>query len=150
MCFACRFGRVEVLSGFTNGIFLVFVAGLVLLESIERLFHPQDINSDKLLLVSCLGLCVNLVGVFAFHDLHGGHGDDDDDGHGHSHGHSHSHSHGHRHGHGHGHGHDEKPKKERNDNLFGMRITLDYHCTQSLTQLSLLICSCRCLSAHYC
>jgi zinc transporter 5/7 len=102
---------VEVLSGFINGIFLIFIAFAILLESVERYYHPQDINTDKLLLVSCLGLAVNLVGVVAFHDLHGGGGD-----------HGHSHSHGHSHGHDHGHGHKEgKPeKKVVNENIFGL------------------------------
>lgn len=93
--------RVEVLSGFINGIFLVFIGFLVLLESSERFFHPQEINTDKLMLVSCLGLAVNLVGLFAFHDLHD-HGDEDD----------HGHSHGHSHGHDHAHGHKEKKEKK--------------------------------------
>lgn len=91
---------------------MVFIAFLVLLESAERLLHPQEIKTDKLLLVSCLGLGVNLIGVFAFHDLHG-HGEDD--GHSHSHGdkkkkkegndhHDHSHSHG-----------EKKEKREKKD-----------------------------------
>jgi len=80
------YGRVEVLSGFVNGIFLIFIAFMVLKESLERFFHPQEINTDKLLFVSFLGLCVNLVGIFVFHDVH-------DVGGSHSHGHSHGHSH---------------------------------------------------------
>jgi len=101
--FSYGYGRVEVLSGFINGIFLLFVGGLVLKESLVRFFFPQEILTDKLLLVSFLGLCVNLIGIFAFHDLHGG-GDDDD--HGHSHGHSHSHDHSHSHS-------EKKEKKEK-------------------------------------
>jgi zinc transporter 5/7 len=107
-----RYGRYEVLSGFINGVFLIFIAFLVLKESVERVLHPQEVNTDKLLIVSSLGLCVNLVGVFAFHDLHdhGGGGG----------GGGHSHSHGHSHGHGHGHGkgkegedhHDEDEKHD--------------------------------------
>eukprot|EP01117_Protostelium_nocturnum_P005165 TRINITY_DN1878_c0_g1_i2.p1 TRINITY_DN1878_c0_g1~~TRINITY_DN1878_c0_g1_i2.p1 ORF type:complete len:627 (+),score=172.01 TRINITY_DN1878_c0_g1_i2:251-1882(+) len=108
------YGRVEVLSGFINGIFLVFIAFVVLLESMERFFSPQEVNTDSLLTVSVMGLLVNLVGVVAFHDLHGG----GDHGHSHSHGHSHGHSHNHsdskkekkekkeKKGHGHSHGHD--------------------------------------------
>jgi len=107
------YGRVEVLSGFTNGVFLIFIAVMVLRESLERFFHPQDINTDKLLIVSVMGLCVNLVGVFAFHDLHT-HGDDDGD-HGHSHGHSHAHSHGHSHDH-------KKEEKRSSDNVFGVYL----------------------------
>jgi len=54
---------------------------------------------------------VNLVGVFAFHDLHA-HGDDDDDGG--EHGHSHSHG-----GHGHSHAHEEKKGGE---NVYGVYL----------------------------
>jgi len=97
------YGRVEVLSGFINGIFLIFVAFVVLLESFERLIHPQDVSTDKLLLVSVLGLLVNLVGIVAFHDLHGDHG-----GHSHEHEHSHSHSHSHEEKHS-----KHKEKKEK-------------------------------------
>eukprot|EP01117_Protostelium_nocturnum_P005166 TRINITY_DN1878_c0_g1_i3.p1 TRINITY_DN1878_c0_g1~~TRINITY_DN1878_c0_g1_i3.p1 ORF type:complete len:276 (+),score=90.57 TRINITY_DN1878_c0_g1_i3:184-1011(+) len=80
----------------------------------ERFFSPQEVNTDSLLTVSVMGLLVNLVGVVAFHDLHGG----GDHGHSHSHGHSHGHSHNHsdskkekkekkeKKGHGHSHGHD--------------------------------------------
>jgi len=50
----CSYGRVEVLSGFVNGIFLVFIAIFVLMESIERFIEPPDIDTDKLLLVSTL------------------------------------------------------------------------------------------------
>eukprot|EP00743_Colponemidia_sp_Colp-15_P005958 GILK01006404.1.p1 GENE.GILK01006404.1~~GILK01006404.1.p1 ORF type:complete len:811 (-),score=85.83 GILK01006404.1:111-2543(-) len=105
------FGRYEVLSGFVNGVFLVFIAFYILVESIERIMEPQEINSDNLLVVSSLGFAVNLVGLCFFHDHHHGH----DHG-GHSHGHSsgadsHKHEHGHEHhdgcDHGHGHGHSD-------------------------------------------
>lgn len=55
-------------------------------------------NTDRLLLVSFVGLVVNLIGIFAFNHGHA-HG-----GHGHDHGHGHGHHH-HHHGHDHGHGH---------------------------------------------
>ena len=86
---------MKVLSGFINGVFLLFIGSFVLLEALQRLITPPDIKSgacveiwlvscsllgltpsrfaEKLLIVSVLGLCVNLVGVWAFHDLHGGH-----------------------------------------------------------------------------
>jgi len=126
--FSFGYARVEVLSGFINGVFLIFIGFLVLLEAMERFFHPQEINTDKLLLVSFLGLCVNLVGIFAFHDLHD-HGDDDDHGHshGHSHGHEsekkkkekkskHEHEHEHKHDeHDHSHGHDHGHKKKKKE-----------------------------------
>ncbi len=76
------YGRVETISGLFNGIFLIFIGVNVLLESIERIYEPQKIESNGLLLVSVLGFLVNLVGLFFFHDHHD---------HGHDHGHSHVH-----------------------------------------------------------
>jgi Co/Zn/Cd efflux system component len=38
----------------------------VLWESLERFFEPPEVNTDRLLLVSVLGLLVNLLGVWAF------------------------------------------------------------------------------------
>jgi len=66
--------RIEVLSGLTNCIFLIFVAFSIVMESIERLINPQIIHSDKLLTVAILGLVVNLIGIFFFHaHSHTGH-----------------------------------------------------------------------------
>ena len=81
------FGRVETLSGLFNGIFLVFIAFNVFCESIERIFEPQKIETDGLLLVSFLGLCVNLIGLFFFHEHHEHHGHEHHDHSGHSHEH---------------------------------------------------------------
>lgn len=75
------YGRVEVLSGFINGLFLVAIALMILAEAVERLVEPPAINTDRLLFVSVAGFIVNLIGVATF-----------------THNHSHSHSHG---GHGH-------------------------------------------------
>lgn len=49
------YGRVEILSGFINAIFLIFVAFFVLMESVERFLDPPKIETEKLLLVSVLG-----------------------------------------------------------------------------------------------
>lgn len=66
-------GRFEVLSGLINAIFLVFVGFRVFAESIERIMEPPEIQTDNLILVSVLGLLVNLVGLCFFHDhSHGG------------------------------------------------------------------------------
>ena len=118
------YSRYETLSGYVNGVFLLFIGYFILVESLERLFTPPEIRGDSLVIVSGLGLCVNLVGLVFFHDFSHGHGGG---GHGHSHGGGHGHSHGggaeeaeeecedehHGHGHGgeseeaaHGHAHD--------------------------------------------
>jgi len=91
--------RAEILSGFINGLFLLFVAFFIFSEAVERLAEPPEVKHERLLIVSVLGLIVNLIGIFIFQ--HGGAG------HGHSHGgdgHGHGHSHGGGHGHGHSHG----------------------------------------------
>ncbi|RNA01757.1 zinc transporter 7 [Brachionus plicatilis] len=93
--------RAEVMSGFLNGIFLIFIAFFIFSEAFERVFEPPEIHHERLFVVSVLGFIVNLIGIFVF--KHGGD-------HGHSHGgssHGHSHgcsSHGHSHeNHGHSH-----------------------------------------------
>ncbi|XP_006010327.1 proton-coupled zinc antiporter SLC30A5 [Latimeria chalumnae] len=107
--FSYGYGRVEILSGFINGLFLMVIAFFVFIESVARLWDPPDIDTDMLTPVSVGGLIVNLIGICAFSHAHshgasrgGCHSHD----HGHSHhGHGHSHSdHGHSHSHGHSHG----------------------------------------------
>ncbi|CAJ0961228.1 unnamed protein product [Ranitomeya imitator] len=115
--FSYGYGRVEILSGFINGLFLVVISFFVFIEAVGRIFDPPDINTDMLTPVSVGGLLVNLVGICAFSHAHshggsrGGGGCSSHDhghshhGHSHSHGHGHSHSdHGHAHNHGHSHG----------------------------------------------
>ncbi|CDW57818.1 Zinc transporter 5 [Trichuris trichiura] len=110
--FSYGFARLEVLSGFINGLFLLVIAFFIFIEAIERLFDPPEVYTEKLLFVSVVGLLVNLFGIFVFQGghghSHGGHGHSHG-GHGHTHGgHGHSHS-GHGHSHspdGHGHSHD--------------------------------------------
>ncbi|CAJ0824540.1 10346_t:CDS:2 [Entrophospora sp. SA101] len=82
--FTYGYGRIETLSGFANGIFLVFISIFIMFEAIGRLINPPEMNTDRLLLVSFLGLVVNLVGILAFNHGHAHHG----------HGHNHAH-HGH-------------------------------------------------------
>uniref|UniRef100_A0A8C5UCR8 Zinc transporter n=1 Tax=Malurus cyaneus samueli TaxID=2593467 RepID=A0A8C5UCR8_9PASS len=108
--FSYGYGRVEILSGFINGLFLMVIAFFVFMESVARLVDPPDIDTNMLTPVSVGGLIVNLVGICAFSHAHS-HGasrggcpaahDHSHSHHGHSHGHSHS-DHGHSHGHSHG------------------------------------------------
>ncbi|XP_058823611.1 zinc transporter 7 [Topomyia yanbarensis] len=95
--------RAEVLAGFVNSLFLLFIAFFIMSEAVERAIEPPEVKHERLFVVSVLGLLVNLVGIYAFQ--HGGQGHCHG-GHGHSHGgHGHSHGgHGHSHG-GHGHSH---------------------------------------------
>lgn len=88
--------RAEVLAGFVNSLFLLFIAFFIMSEAVERAIEPPEVKHERLFVVSVLGLLVNLVGIFAFH--HGGHGHSHGGGGG---GHGHSHGGG---GHGHSHG----------------------------------------------
>ena len=91
--FPFGYKRVEILSGFANGIFLVLISVFILFEAVQRIIEPPIMtNMTQLLIVSTLGLVVNLFGMFAM-------------GHHHHHGHSHGcHDH-HHHGHDNGHSH---------------------------------------------
>ncbi len=106
--FPYGFGKIETLSGFANGIFLVLISVEIMVEAFERLLGGRETQRLwELFVVSTLGLLVNLVGMFSF-------------------GHHHHHGHGHGHGHGHSHGHHEhaddfssltkKCSHERDDN----------------------------------
>ena len=72
--------RSEVIGTFINSVFLFFIAIYIVFESIERFIEPKEIHSENLILVSFIGLLVNIVGLFFAHD----------DGHEHHH-HGHEH-----------------------------------------------------------
>lgn len=110
--FTYGYHRVETLSGFANGVFLVLISVFIVFEAVQRIIEPPVMhNTRQLLVVSSMGLGVNLFGLFAMGHhhhghSHGGHSHGHDHGHGHSHDHSHDHGHHHHHhGHDHGHGH---------------------------------------------
>lgn len=68
--FSFGYVRAEVLAGFTNGIFLFFVAIFLMSESVERLIEPPEVKHERMFVVSVLGLLVNLVGIYAFQHGH--------------------------------------------------------------------------------
>ncbi|RDW91873.1 hypothetical protein BP5796_01267 [Coleophoma crateriformis] len=109
-------GKIESLSGFGNGVFLILISIEIMIEAVERLSEGRETKRlMELFVVSSLGLLVNLVGMACFgHHGHAGH----DHG-GHSHGHSHSHSHGHSHSHSHekshSHSHDHDSGNHEHD-----------------------------------
>ncbi|KAK6585250.1 hypothetical protein PZA11_001977 [Diplocarpon coronariae] len=129
--FPYGFGKIESLSGFGNGVFLMYeipdsfyiqkltfirlISIEILIEATERLAEGRETKRlAELFIVSAMGLAVNLVGMACF-GHHGHHGHD----HGHDHGgHSHDHSHSHEkdpsdpkhgyHDHDHTHDHDHE------------------------------------------
>lgn len=129
--FPYGFGKVETVSGFTNGFLLIGISLGVIAEAIERMSTPVELEKTKeLLIVSVLGLLVNVVGIFAFNH---GHSHSHGGGSGHSHSHSlnlsssHSHEHSHSHGHDHEHSREESEHShvnhsdaEENENMRGI------------------------------
>ncbi|CAK7220201.1 Putative zinc transporter msc2 [Sporothrix curviconia] len=147
--FPYGFGKIETLSGFANGIFLILISVEIMVEAVERLMGGRETQRLwELFVVSTLGLLVNLVGMFSFghHHHHGhghSHGHDEhshdfsslskkndcsahahaghDHGHSHDHGHDHTHDHSHDHSHGvsHNHGHSHS---HDNENMYGIYL----------------------------
>ena len=104
--------RSEVIGTFINSVFLFFIAIYIVFESVERFIEPKEVHSENLILVSFIGLLVNIVGLIFAHD----HGDDSHD-HDHSHYHHHHHEHDHDHEHEHEHEHeDEHHHHDEHDN----------------------------------
>ncbi|KAF2687910.1 cation efflux protein [Lentithecium fluviatile CBS 122367] len=94
--FPYGYGKIDTLSGFANGVFLLLVSLEIIFDAVERLWEGHELHRlNELLVVSTLGFVVNIVGLTAFGHAH------------HGHGHSHDHDHG-DHGHSHGHSHDNE------------------------------------------
>ena len=55
------YGRAEVLSAAINGVTLLVVAAVVLVEAIKRLLSPSDVAGAPLVVVASVGLLVSLV-----------------------------------------------------------------------------------------
>ncbi|WP_298395126.1 CDF family Co(II)/Ni(II) efflux transporter DmeF [uncultured Azonexus sp.] len=80
--------KIEVLGGYTSALFLLAVAGLMVLGAFHRLLEPQPIRYGEAMAVAILGLLVNL-GCAAILHRAGGHDHHHEHGHGHDHGHHH-------------------------------------------------------------
>ncbi len=97
--FAFGTWKIEILGGFASAIFLVGVAVLMLIGSVERIVAPQPIQYREAIVIAILGLAVNLVCALILGKAH-------HHGHGHSHGHDHGGAHAEHHHDHHHHHHD--------------------------------------------
>ena len=79
-----RYSRLEVLSGFVNGLFSAVIAINVFAEGVRRLFDPPNVGTDRLFAVSVAGLVVNLIGIAAFSCGGGSHSHGGGGGHSHN------------------------------------------------------------------
>lgn len=85
--FAFGTWKIEVLGGFASAIFLLGVAAMMVVGSVERIVSPQPIQYQEAIVIAVIGLAVNLVCALILGKAHD---------HGHDHGHAHDH---HDHGH---------------------------------------------------
>lgn len=83
--FAFGTWKIEVLAGFASAVFLLAVAMLMATASVERLFNPAQIQYREAMVVTVLGLLVNLACARILGHAHDHHG------HGHDHGPAHHH-----------------------------------------------------------
>lgn len=100
--FAFGTWKIEILGGFASAVFLLGVAVLMMVGSVERIVAPQPIQYREAIVIAILGLIVNVVCAAIL-------------GRAHHHGDGHSHDHERAHGHVHGHHHPPQPHGEHHD-----------------------------------
>jgi cation diffusion facilitator family transporter len=100
--FSLGTGKVGSLTGFSSALLLGVIALLMIWESAHRLTSPVTIDYSTAILVTVIGLAVNIASAF----LLSGPGHDHHHGHDHAHAPSHAHANDHDHDH-HGHHHQD-------------------------------------------
>ncbi len=58
------FHRVEILVAFVNGITLVVLALIIIIEGVNRFQQPRQVDSSLMLIIALIGLGANLLGMF--------------------------------------------------------------------------------------
>lgn len=59
--FTYGFLRVEILSAFLNGLFLIGIAIFIIYEAIIRIFHPENIDFRTMIGIAIVGLIINII-----------------------------------------------------------------------------------------
>jgi zinc transporter 1 len=60
--------RAEVVGALVNGVFLLALCFTIFIESIEHILEPDELKEPlNVLIVGCIGLAVNIIGLFMFH-----------------------------------------------------------------------------------
>lgn len=62
--------KILSLSGYSSGLMLFIFAGVILVEAIQRIFHPSAIQYKEAIIVAFIGLIVNIVSAFLLHHDH--------------------------------------------------------------------------------
>jgi Co/Zn/Cd efflux system component len=68
--FAFGTWKIEVLAGFASAIFLLGIAALMVVTSVERFFVPQPIHYTQAIPIAVVGLMVNLACAFILGNAH--------------------------------------------------------------------------------
>jgi cation diffusion facilitator family transporter len=71
--FAFGTWKIEVLGGYTSAMFLVFVAGLMLYQSVERLLNPGAVHYNEAIIIAIVGLLVNFACAWLLKEDHAHH-----------------------------------------------------------------------------
>src|SRR3546814_495834 len=71
--FAFGTWKIEILGGYSSAIMLLAVAGLMLFQSVERLFSPSEIHYNQAISIAIAGLLVNLACAWLLREDHGHH-----------------------------------------------------------------------------
>jgi cobalt-zinc-cadmium efflux system protein len=66
------FHRTEILAALVNGVAIVLIAVLIVIEAVDRLSSPREVDSVPMLAVAGVGLVVNLVAAWVLHRQHSG------------------------------------------------------------------------------
>ncbi|GAB6092648.1 cobalt transporter [Furfurilactobacillus curtus] len=59
--------RAEILAAFVNGLFLIGVSVVLMVEAARRFMKPEPINGDIMLIVAVIGLLANLISAILMH-----------------------------------------------------------------------------------
>ncbi|MBV9509365.1 MAG: cation transporter [Caulobacteraceae bacterium] len=65
------FGKATVLAAVANGVVLMFVSGGIVIEAVQRLFHPEPIVTGMVMIVALIGVAANTGTALMFLRGHG-------------------------------------------------------------------------------
>lgn len=65
--FSYGHGRADTIGAFINALFMVVISICIVYEAINRFFHPVNVNGLGVIIVSTIGLFVNLIGIKLLH-----------------------------------------------------------------------------------
>lgn len=65
--FSYGHGRADTIGALINGLFMIVISIGIIYEAINRFFHPVDVNGLGVIIVSTIGLFVNLIGLKLLH-----------------------------------------------------------------------------------